>query len=251
MVKDGRTIVIGGLFRESTDRTRSQVPGLGSLPLVGAAFRHQTDNTVREEVIILLTPHIVKDESAYAAAGEEQLKEAERLRVGMRRGLMPFGRERLAESWYEKAQEELRKEKPDRAKAMWYLNSATNMNPKFAEAIDLRVKVSGVEASASDNASSKSFVQRMILAEKGKEVRYPSDLPPATVPSLQDRSVKLNGTAPGVAAAPASRPAAVAAAPVEPAPSHAGPATAPTSRPAMPPPAVVTEVPTDEIEYDD
>jgi type IV pilus assembly protein PilQ len=100
MVRDGHTIVIGGLFREETDRTRSQVPGLGSLPGIGAAFRHQTDNTVREEVIILLTPHIVKDDTAYAEAGDEALRAAERMRVGMRKGLMPWGRERLAESWY-------------------------------------------------------------------------------------------------------------------------------------------------------
>ncbi|HEX8911133.1 MAG TPA: secretin and TonB N-terminal domain-containing protein, partial [Humisphaera sp.] len=117
MVRDGHTIVIGGLFREATDRTRSQVPGLGSLPGVGPAFRRQTDNTTREEVIILLTPHIVKDESAYAAAGAEMARDAERLRVGMRKGLMPWGRERLAETWYEKAQSELRKDKPDRQKA--------------------------------------------------------------------------------------------------------------------------------------
>src|SRR5690606_11572140 len=61
MVKDGHTIVIGGLFRESTSVTRSQIPVLGNLPLIGAAFRRQADVTEREEIIILLTPHIVKD----------------------------------------------------------------------------------------------------------------------------------------------------------------------------------------------
>lgn len=186
MVRDGRTIVIGGLFRESTVRSRSQVPGLGNLPLIGPAFRHQTDDTVREEVIILLTPHIVKDETAYAAAGEEQMKEAERMRVGMRKGLMPWGRERLAEAWYDKAQEELRKETPDRQRALWYLNSATNLNPIFAEAISLKAKVTGAEVSAVDNASVKGLLSRMVMAEKGREFRYPSDAPPATVPSLID-----------------------------------------------------------------
>lgn len=249
MVKDGHTIVIGGLFRESTDRTRSQVPGLGSLPLVGPAFRHQTDNTTREEVIILLTPHIVKDDSAYAAAGEEALKEAERIRVGMRRGLMPFGRERLAESWYDKAQEELRKEHPDRCKAMWYLNAAINLNPRFSEAMDLRVKVTGQEAYATDNSRSRSFVQRMIMAEKGKEIHYPTDTPPATIPSLQDRSVKMNHAgAPVAAAAPATRPvmaAAPATVPVAKVPeSKAAPAAMPASRPAAAQPAV-TELPSD------
>src|SRR5205807_117789 len=78
MVKDGNTIVIGGLFRESTNRNRTQVPGLGSLPGVGPAFRQQTDTTTREEVIVLLTPHIVKDDQAYSAASAAELKEADR-----------------------------------------------------------------------------------------------------------------------------------------------------------------------------
>src|SRR5688572_14034252 len=97
MVRDGHTIVIGGLFRESTDISRSGVPGLQHLPGFGPLFRRQADSTVREEVIILLTPHIVKDEAAFEAASEELLKHADRVRVGMRRGLMPWGRERLAE----------------------------------------------------------------------------------------------------------------------------------------------------------
>ena len=42
MVKDGHTIVIGGLFRESTTRARSQMPFLGNLPVAGALFRNQT-----------------------------------------------------------------------------------------------------------------------------------------------------------------------------------------------------------------
>src|SRR5204863_2186034 len=61
MVKDGRTIVIGGLFRESSVSGRSQIPFLGNLPLAGALFRNQKDHTQRDEVIILLTPHVVKE----------------------------------------------------------------------------------------------------------------------------------------------------------------------------------------------
>ena len=47
-------------------------------------FRNQSDHTTREEVIILLTPHIVKDEAAYAEASASELKEMEKLRVGSR-----------------------------------------------------------------------------------------------------------------------------------------------------------------------
>lgn len=61
MVKDGETIIIGGLFREVTNVVRQQVPILGNLPLVGWLFCGQTDLTQREEVIVMLTPHIVEE----------------------------------------------------------------------------------------------------------------------------------------------------------------------------------------------
>src|SRR5947209_6793144 len=142
MVKDGHTIVIGGLFRETAQSSRSQVPILGNIPGLGNLFKKQTDTTQREEVIILLTPHIVKDDDAFSRASEEQLKEGEKLRVGTRHGMMPWGRERLAETSYEQAVSEMNKPNPNLQKAMWHLNCATNLNPKFIEAIDLKQKIS-------------------------------------------------------------------------------------------------------------
>ena len=61
MVKDGQTIVIGGLFRDLTVTSRSQVPLLGDLPYIGVAFRGTHDTVTRQEVIVLLTPHIIDD----------------------------------------------------------------------------------------------------------------------------------------------------------------------------------------------
>src|SRR4029453_880777 len=75
MVKDGHTVVIGGLFRESSLTTRSQIPGLGDIPILGVLFRAQEDQTAREEIIILLTPHIVKDDSAYPKISEDAQKD--------------------------------------------------------------------------------------------------------------------------------------------------------------------------------
>jgi type IV pilus assembly protein PilQ len=168
MVRDGRTIVIGGLFRESSDTTRSQVPGLGNIPVAGNLFKRTKDSTIREEVIILLTPHIVKDEDAYAAMSEAEQRHIERMRVGVRQGMMPWGRERLAESAYEKAVEELAKPNPDRKKALWHLDCATNLNPKFAEAIELKAQLTGEEVTSVDNSTIKSFVQRVVLADRNR-----------------------------------------------------------------------------------
>jgi hypothetical protein len=75
------------------------------------------------------------------------------MRVGVRQGMMPWGRERLAESAYEKAVEELAKPNPDRKRALWHLDCATNLNPKFAEAIELKAQLTGEEVTSVDNSS--------------------------------------------------------------------------------------------------
>ena len=173
MVKDGHTVVIGGLFRESTVSSKSQVPFVGNLPLVGMLFKNQRDRTVREEVIILLTPHIVKDDVAYSRMSEQELHMAEQMRVGTRKGMMPWGRERLAEGWYEAAKKELNKPTPDRTLAKWHLDAATNLNPKFTEAIQLREQLTGYELSTADGSSIRGFIRRAIL----------NDVVPATQPT--------------------------------------------------------------------
>ena len=165
-VKDGNTIVIGGLFREQTDRARGQVPLLGSIPYLGALFRDQTDTSSRQEIIILLTPHIIKDDSAYAAVSAEAMRAAEAYRVGARKGLMFFGTERLAEANYEDARAALARPHPDRDLALWHLELATNMNPSFLEAIELKEQVTGRRVTDSDNSSIRDFVRQAMLADK-------------------------------------------------------------------------------------
>jgi hypothetical protein len=170
MVKDGHTIVIGGLFRESSDTARSQTPFLGNLPVAGALFRNQRDRTTREEIIIMLTPHVLKDDAAYSKMSEEEMKRMEKLRVGVRKGMMPWGRERLAEGEYDKAMAELAKPNPNNQRALWHLDCATNLNPKFLEAIELKQKVSGREITSVDNSAIRGYVRGMVMAERGMAV---------------------------------------------------------------------------------
>jgi type II secretory pathway component GspD/PulD (secretin) len=58
-VKDGETLVLGGLVRESSSLQRDKLPILGDLPIVGALFRASADNTNRSELVIMMTPHIM------------------------------------------------------------------------------------------------------------------------------------------------------------------------------------------------
>lgn len=236
MVRDGRTIVIGGMFREASTADRSQTPVLGNLPVAGPLFRKTKDTTIREEVIVLLTPHIIKDEEAYTKASEEERRQVERLRVGVRRGMMPWGRERLAESAYEHAVQELKKPNADRKKALWHLDCATNLNPKFSEAIALKAQLTGEELTSSDNSTIRSFVQRQALIDRARPTTAPSN---ATV-----NAAPVAPVAP--ATQPVVKPVAEVAAPVSPV-STTQPTTRPaglltaqaTTRPSATPPAPV------------
>ena len=58
-VKDGETIVLAGLIEELSERRDMKVPFFGDLPLIGGLFRSETENRVRRELLIVLTPHVV------------------------------------------------------------------------------------------------------------------------------------------------------------------------------------------------
>ncbi|MCK9989982.1 MAG: MSHA biogenesis protein MshL [Rugosibacter sp.] len=64
--KDGQVIVIGGLMTESTNDNRSKVPGAGDIPGVGAMFSKGGQSSTKRELVILLKPTVVKDDSAWA-----------------------------------------------------------------------------------------------------------------------------------------------------------------------------------------
>ena len=93
IVRDGQTIVLGGLFTESTERTRRQAPGLGDLPLIGAAFRGRDDSVSRSEIIFLIRPTIL-DQPAAALRGIKGDRAVANARIGSRRGLLPWSRDR-------------------------------------------------------------------------------------------------------------------------------------------------------------
>lgn len=60
LLEDGETAVIGGLTLSEVSRSRSGIPGLMNLPLIGALFRSTKENEVKQDLIILVTPHIIR-----------------------------------------------------------------------------------------------------------------------------------------------------------------------------------------------
>lgn len=76
VVADEQTIVLGGLITKTTDTQTSKVPILGDIPVLGHAFRFDSHSFERKELLIFLTPRIVKGHS-----GNELIKQVESQRL--------------------------------------------------------------------------------------------------------------------------------------------------------------------------
>jgi len=71
VVQDGQTIIIGGLIREDNTRDGSGIPFLRSIPVLGYLFGNIHRKKTRTELIILLTPHVIRDQrEARSITGE-------------------------------------------------------------------------------------------------------------------------------------------------------------------------------------
>lgn len=62
-IKDGETVVLGGLMREQDLRTTTRIPILGDIPFFGAIFRNYKTEQVNSELVIIITPHLIEEGS--------------------------------------------------------------------------------------------------------------------------------------------------------------------------------------------
>lgn len=134
-VPEGSTIVLGGMFSETTNLSRSQIPFLGDIPLIGAAFRGHDDDTVRVETLFLLRPTIIRDDKLIED-GRLAAEEAERVRVGTREGLLPWSRERHTAMLNVDAVRYA--EQGERDKALWMIRRSLQLAPIQPDAIRIR-----------------------------------------------------------------------------------------------------------------
>ena len=72
----GQTVVLGGLISKSKDELHRKVPWLGDIPVVGHLFRFDSISCSRKELLIIMTPHIVRNE-----ADADAIKQAEAARM--------------------------------------------------------------------------------------------------------------------------------------------------------------------------
>lgn len=71
-VKDGETIVIGGLTQRQEYQTRTKIPLLGDLPILGSLFQGTKTNRINSELLIFVTPHVLTDQGRLKDEAQEQ-----------------------------------------------------------------------------------------------------------------------------------------------------------------------------------
>ncbi|MEN6336135.1 MAG: hypothetical protein ABFE01_17920 [Phycisphaerales bacterium] len=90
-IPNNTPLIIGGLVAREHTQTTDKVPLLGDLPVIGALFRSQTNDNLKREVIIVLTPHVLpekrevlraipKDEDYFDSFGNELFRDSYRIR---------------------------------------------------------------------------------------------------------------------------------------------------------------------------
>ncbi|TLU71411.1 type II secretion system secretin GspD [Lichenicoccus roseus] len=62
VVADGQTVGIAGLIRDNTTKANSGIPWLKDIPLLGLLGGTQTNSRTRQELLVLITPHVVRDQ---------------------------------------------------------------------------------------------------------------------------------------------------------------------------------------------
>jgi type II secretory pathway component GspD/PulD (secretin) len=156
MVQDGKTIIIGGLFKEQITSTDAQVPLIGDLPIFGVLAKRTKDANVRTELIILITPHIISTPENLASESKDRMSDISRIYYGSRKGISSFSRVRIYEDCYAEAVECYLK--GDKKAALNKLNWVTYARPEYLEASRLKERI--IRETAPDGAAT---IERIML----------------------------------------------------------------------------------------
>ena len=75
VVRDSQTVVIGGLMQEKDEESTEKLPILGDIPLLGWLFKHKSISKNKTNLLVFITPHIVKDSTQLSKITDEKNKE--------------------------------------------------------------------------------------------------------------------------------------------------------------------------------
>ncbi len=183
LVPHGATVVIGGLIRHELSAGGSQIPGLGSLPWIGALFRNRSAQQLREEIIVLITPHIVDDQQAWLEGLEAREQFAQRFAAASEVHT-PLGRQNVARRFYRLAEAAWNRGDCLRARRMAEL--ALHFDPQLEQAQVLREATLSRSAHCYDSRQGPS--PRNTLPPSPSEEALPKTGPVFVLPREQPSS---------------------------------------------------------------
>jgi type IV pilus assembly protein PilQ len=137
-VRDGCTLIIGGLMREELKVTGNQLPVLGNLPYVGALFRNREETQERHEILVLITPHIIYQPEANAE-GTKAAGEFHRRQAVIAEKMSPLSRQAVGRRYFRLAQNAWAC--GDRDTALRFAEISVQFDPQNRAAIDLRANI--------------------------------------------------------------------------------------------------------------
>jgi general secretion pathway protein D len=79
MVRDQQTIVIGGLMRDAIQNKEDKVPVLGDIPILGALFRKTSKNKRKTNLLLILTPYIIRDPGDLREIFERKMQDRQQM----------------------------------------------------------------------------------------------------------------------------------------------------------------------------
>jgi hypothetical protein len=138
MVRDGTTLVLGGLIEDVATDQQQRIPYLGALPWIGAAFRNKQEQATRNELIVLITPRIVREPADNVDADAARY-ENERRAEHFRNTLSPINRRNLTRIEYDRARYYF--ERGDLNRAHRHITQAVYRDPNDREALHLRDQI--------------------------------------------------------------------------------------------------------------
>ena len=115
-VKDGETVAIAGLIRDKNNVSRGGIPFLSDIPIIGSLFGATVRKNYRTELIILITPHVIRTVERFQEMTQElmeSLRNVRRLADEKDEEMVRDIRE-AREERYDKEQKRIKKIKPAR-----------------------------------------------------------------------------------------------------------------------------------------
>jgi type IV pilus assembly protein PilQ len=138
MVRDGETVVLGGLIESRDVSTTKRVPFLGYLPAIGWLFSSEETEVQRNEIIVLLTPHILDNGETYED-GETIIEDTRDKRDQLRKNMGPVARVEQAHRTLEEARAALDAGDLDEARLL--CDRSLLLDPLADGAIDLSQEI--------------------------------------------------------------------------------------------------------------